>query len=77
MAVPKLSKEAQERLLSYSKSKKMTPSQVVLPLLPEPDPAEAAFDRLLSRKPAKESDWVINQIAVEAVNRVRKSRKSE
>jgi hypothetical protein len=71
MAVPKLSKEAQERLLSYS------PSQVVLPPLSEPDPTEAAFDRLLSRKPAKGSDWVINQIAVEAVNRVRKSRKSE
>lgn len=73
MAVPKLSKAAIERLERISKSRKMTPSQVILKLLPNPDDE---FEQMLdSPNPKKQSLKSAREMAVEAVHGVRKTKK--
>lgn len=87
--MPKLSKEAMERLEQLSKSHKMTPSQVILKLLPQPKPTVKSILKEASRMTAAEAEAILekhdrrkskvssreaNQIADEAVSRHRDRR---
>lgn len=73
MATLKLSKAALERLEQISKSRKMTPSQVILKLIPDPDDE---FEKMLdSPNPKKQNLKTARMMAVEAVHSARKAEK--
>lgn len=70
---PTLSKQAAERLERLSKTKNMTPSQVILKLLPEPDDE---FEKMLDQpNPQKPGLGAARKMAVKAVHSVRKTKK--